>query len=142
MTNDALSGLDDLSGLKNESELPHLSDAISYETDIAPYRYIQIYAGVGSGKNTFINRFVNGDPEKKIPKMIVLVITSRRSKVDELHADEEAEYAYCVSKTGNMTSEQFGGRPYILFGERSTNSGSIALIADKLQLKSSEVANF
>ena len=44
MTNDALSGLDDLSGLNNESELPHLSDAISYEADIAPYRYIQIYA--------------------------------------------------------------------------------------------------
>ena len=107
MTNDALSGLDDLSGLNSESELPHLSDAISYETDIAPYRYIQIYAGVGSGKNTFINRFVNGDPEKKIPKMIVLVITSRRSKVDELQADEEAEYACCVGKWGNMTSEVY-----------------------------------
>lgn len=107
MTNDALSGLDDLSGLNNESELPHLSDAISYATDIAPYRYIQIYAGVGSGKNTFINRFVNGDPEKKIPKMIVLVITSRRSKVDELQADEEAEYACCVGKWGNMTSEVY-----------------------------------
>ena len=93
MTNDSLSDLDDLSGLSNESELPYLSDAIFYETNIAPYRYIQIYAGVGSGKNTFINRFVNGDPETKIPKMIVLVITSRRSKVDELQADEEAEYA-------------------------------------------------
>ena len=47
MTNDALSGLDGLNGLNNESELPHLSDAIFYETDIAPYQYIQIYAGVG-----------------------------------------------------------------------------------------------
>ena len=56
-----LDGLDDLSGLNNESELPHLSDAISYETDIKPHRYVHIYAGVGSGKNTFINRFVNGD---------------------------------------------------------------------------------
>ena len=107
MSNDALSGLDDLSGLKNESELPHLSDAISYETDIAPYQYIHIYAGVGSGKNTFINRFVNGDHKYKIPKMIVLVITSRRSKADELHADEEAEYACCVGKWGNMTSEVY-----------------------------------
>ena len=106
-TSDGLCDLDDLSGLKNESELPHLSDAISYETDIAPYRYIQIYAGVGSGKNVFINRFVNGDPERKIPKMIVLVITSRRSKVDELHADEEADYACCVGKWGNMTSEVY-----------------------------------
>lgn len=68
MKDSALSGLDDLSGLNNESELPHLSDAISYETDIAPYRYIQIYAGVGSGKNTFINRFVNGDPRSSAPR--------------------------------------------------------------------------
>ena len=105
MTNDALSGLADLGGLNTESELPHLSDAISYEADIMPHRYVHIYAGVGSGKNKFINRFVNGDPEYKIPKMIVLVITSRRSKVDELHADEEAEYACCVGKWGNLTSE-------------------------------------
>lgn len=104
MNNDALSGLDDLSGLDTPGELPHLSDAIFYKSDIKPYRYIHLYAGVGSGKNTFINRFVNGDPEYKIPKMIVLVITSRRSKVDELHADEEAEYACCVGKWGNMTS--------------------------------------
>lgn len=109
MSNDlsGLDGLDDLSGLNNESELPHLSDAIKYEIDIKPYRYVHIYAGVGSGKNTFINRFVNGDPKYKIPKMIVLVITSRRSKVDELHADEEAEYACCVGKWGNMTSEVY-----------------------------------
>ena len=39
--------------------------------------------------------------------MIVLVITSRRSKVDELHADEEAEYACCVGKWGNMNSEVY-----------------------------------
>ena len=107
MTNENLSDLDDLSGLETEGELPHLSDAISYETDIKPYQYIQIYTGVGSGKNTFINRFVNGDPERNIPKMIVLVITSRRSKVDELHADEEAEYACGVGKWGNMNSEVY-----------------------------------
>lgn len=40
MSENALSGLDDLSGLNNESELPYLSDAIFYETDIKPYRYI------------------------------------------------------------------------------------------------------
>ena len=39
MSNDTLSGLDELSGLIDESEIPHLSDAISYETDIKPYRY-------------------------------------------------------------------------------------------------------
>lgn len=98
---------DGLSDLNTQSELPYLSDVISCETDIAPYRYVQIYAGVGSGKNKFINRFVNGDPKRRILNMIVMVITSRRSKVDELHADEGASYACCVGKLGNMTSEVY-----------------------------------
>ena len=101
MSNDALSGLSDL------SDLPHLSDVISYETDIAPHRFIEIFAGVGSGKNTLINRFVNGDPKHDIPKMIVLVITSRRSKVNELLADKDADYAARVGKWGNLTKEVY-----------------------------------
>lgn len=107
MKNETLSDLDDLSGLTDESELPHLSDAISYETDISPYRYVQIFAGVGSGKNYFINKFVTGDSDRKIPKMIVLVITSRRAKVNELLADKEAEYSARVGKWGNMTKELY-----------------------------------
>ena len=55
MTNDALSGLDDLSGLNNESELPHLSETIVYETDIALHPFIGIHSGVSSGKNFFID---------------------------------------------------------------------------------------
>lgn len=101
MTNDALSGLDDL------RDLSYLSDAISYETDIAPYRIIEIFAGVGSGKNTLINRFVNGDPKRNIPKMTTLVITSRRAKVDELLSDKEADYAAKVGKWGNMAQELY-----------------------------------
>ena len=77
-----------------------------------------LLAGAGSGKNTFINRFVNGDPEKKIPKMIVLVITSRRSKADELHADEEAEYTCCVGKWGNITSEVYDDGNWERFQDR------------------------
>ena len=91
--------------LNSESELPHLSDAISYETDIAPYHIIEIFSGVGSGKNTFVNRFVTGDPERKIPQMTVLVITSRSSKVSEQLADIEVSYAAKIGKWGNMTKE-------------------------------------
>ena len=105
MSNDALSGLDDLSGLETEGELPHLSDAISYETDIKPYRIIEIFSGVGSGKNTFVNRFVMGDPERKIPQMTVLVVTSRSSKVNEQLADKNVSYAAKIGKWGNMTDE-------------------------------------
>lgn len=101
MTNDNLSDLGDL------GKLPHLSDAISYKNDIAPYRFIEIFAGVGSGKNKLINRFVNGDAKREIPKKIVLVITSRRAKVNELLADKEAKYAARVGKWGNMTQDLY-----------------------------------
>ena len=95
MTNDALSGLDDLSGLSNESELPHLSKTIVYETDIAPYPFIGIHAGVGSGKNYFTEMLARGhtDPDEKghvqhFPKQTILLITSRRSKVNEVQNDK------------------------------------------------------
>ena len=120
MKDDALSGLDDLSGLNSESELPHLSDAISYETDIAPYRIIEIFSGVGSGKNTFVNRFVTGDPERKIPQMTVLVITSRSSKVSEQLADTHVSYAAKIGKWGNISKRNWteiprGSFPQISF---------------------------
>ena len=60
---------------------------------------------MGSGKNTFVNRFVTGDPERKIPQMTVLVITSRSSKVSEQLADIEVSYAAKIGKWGNMTKE-------------------------------------
>ena len=44
MNENALSDLDDL------TDLSYLSNAISYETDIAPHHIIEIFAGVGSGK--------------------------------------------------------------------------------------------
>ena len=98
------SDLDDLGDLTND-ELPRLSKIIKYEEDIKPYRYIQIFSGVGSGKNTLINRFVSGDPEYGIPKKTVLVITSRRSKVDEQLSDEEVSFATKIGKWGNMGKE-------------------------------------
>jgi hypothetical protein len=98
------SDLDDLGDLTND-ELPRLSEIIKYEEDIKPYRYIQIFSGVGSGKNTLINRFVSGDPEYGIPKKTVLVITSRRSKVDEQLSDEEVSFAAKIGKWGNMGKE-------------------------------------
>ena len=76
-------------------EKPYLSDVINYARDIEPYGFIQIYAGVGSGKNTFINNLVSGYTAKNddgteytiLPKT-VLLITSRRAKVDETVNDK------------------------------------------------------
>ena len=44
-------------------EKKYLSDCIRYTTDIAPYPFIQIYSGVGSGKNTFVDALAKGYEE-------------------------------------------------------------------------------
>ena len=46
-------------------EKKYLSDCIRYTTDIAPYPFIQIYSGVGSGKNTFVDALAKGYEESQ-----------------------------------------------------------------------------
>lgn len=72
-------------------EKPFLSNMIDYKRDIEPYPFIQIFSGVGSGKNVFINKLINGhtyigeDGEPyTVPPKSVLLITSRRAKVEEI----------------------------------------------------------
>lgn len=60
-----------------------VSNFLNYKEHIEPYRLIKIFAGVGSGKNSFIEDFIIGDKQPEIPKKTVLFITSRRAKVDE-----------------------------------------------------------
>ena len=81
-----------------------VSEAINYERDMKEHRFIQIYAGVGSGKTTFIEKFFDGDEVAQIPKITVLLITSRRAKVDEYQlTDEDAErLSKSIGKWGNM----------------------------------------
>lgn len=111
MTNENLSDLDDLSGLNSENELSHLSDTISYDTDIAPYPFIGIHAGVGSGKNYFIDTLVRGytDPDENgqvqhFPKQTILLITSRRSKVNEALNDESIKKDRWIGQWDDITS--------------------------------------
>ena len=65
------------------TEKPYLSDAIHYPTDIEPHPFVCLWAGVGSGKNTFIENMINGCPKKEIPRLTILLITSRKAKVLE-----------------------------------------------------------
>lgn len=74
----------------------YLTEAISYTDDIKPHVLTMLYAGVGSGKNHFINQLIAGyedtlhDGTKvKLDPLYVLVITSRRSKVNELLTEED-----------------------------------------------------
>lgn len=80
-------------------EKKYLSDCIRYTTDIAPYPFIQIYSGVGSGKNTFVDALAKGYEESQSDGRVetlepkrVLCITSRRAKVDELKNAEDVAY--------------------------------------------------
>ncbi|MDO4733547.1 MAG: hypothetical protein Q4B50_08570 [Bacillota bacterium] len=62
---------------------PQLTDVINFETDIAPHPLVSIWAGVGAGKNYFVEQMVTGSEQYRIPKMNVLIITSRKAKVAE-----------------------------------------------------------
>lgn len=52
-----------------------LDTVLDYEKDIAPYRFIQIYSGVGSGKNLWVQKVVESGSH-------VLLITSRQITAD------------------------------------------------------------
>ena len=60
---------------------PSLIDTIDYKRDVVPYKFIKIYAGVGSGKTQLACNMILGNKEKGIPEQTVLLITSRRSTV-------------------------------------------------------------
>ena len=72
----------------------YLSHVLEYERDIEPYRYIHIYAGVGSGKNTYISHMITGfqadteTGENFVPRKTVLLVTSRSVKVKETLKDK------------------------------------------------------
>ena len=75
-----------------------VSDVLNYKEHIKPYRFIKIFSGVGSGKNTFIENFINGDAEPKTPQKTVLLITSRRAKVEETISKVDIESKDALKK--------------------------------------------
>lgn len=81
----------------------HLADVIDYQKDIEPYRFIEIHSGVGSGKNTLIEAFAKGEV-LNAPRMRVLLITSRRAKVDETFT----KYDIFDNKSLNLFKDKIG----------------------------------
>ena len=71
MNNDpsGLDGLDDLSGLHNESKLPHLSKTIDHETDIAPHPFIRNSTLLSLG--TYVQKCITRD-YAGIPSFLLL----------------------------------------------------------------------
>lgn len=89
-------------------EKPYVSDVINYCRDIEPYGFIQINAGVGSGKSTFINNLIKGytgknddGTEYTVPPKRVLLITSRRAKVNEILNDDSMSIGAYVMEWDN-----------------------------------------
>ena len=75
---------------------PQIADAISFTDEIQPYHFVQLYGGVGSGKNYFIEQLIKGHTDKlldgstkKLEPQTVLLITSRRAKVDETLTEDD-----------------------------------------------------
>lgn len=94
-------------------EKKYLSDCIRYTTDIAPYPFIQIYSGVGSGKNTFVDALAKGYEESQpdgrmetLEPKRVLCITSRRAKVDELKNAEDVAYGTQVLEYESLVTSR------------------------------------
>ena len=83
--------------MPSASGRPFLSEAINYDTDIEPYQFIKIYAGVGSGKNVFVDNLVKGNVFKHsdgslVEKKYVLLFTSRRAKANEQLKQKNSGY--------------------------------------------------
>lgn len=98
--------------MPNEDQRPYLSDAINYDADIAPYQFIKIYAGVGSGKNTFIDNLAKGGvikhaDETPVEKKYILLITSRRAKVNEQLNSDIVTYDPKIGMFDNAFSDWF-----------------------------------
>lgn len=75
---------------------------LDYEHDIAPNPLTVLYAGVGSGKNTFVGKLMNGDPDRGIPKKTVLLITSRLAKVRETLGDQELDISTAIGNCNTL----------------------------------------
>lgn len=87
---------------KLPNEKPFLSDVLNFQTDIAPYPYSCLWAGVGAGKNGFVENLINGNLEKAFPRMIILLISSRKSKVLETLTDETLDASRYFTNEGNI----------------------------------------
>lgn len=92
-----------------------ICDILDYETDIAPYPFIKLYSGVGSGKSYFAGKMITGDEKCKMPPHNILIITSRRAKVEETLKDMGVLITERLTQNGNLNFEvwQTGEyRPY------------------------------
>lgn len=84
------------------TEVITICDVLKYKKDIEPFPLVKIYSGVGSGKSFFATTMIKGSKEYEIPKHNVLIITSRRSKVEETLKEMGVLVSDEITKNGNL----------------------------------------
>ena len=57
---------------EDDNEKRYLSKQIMYDRDIELYRFIKIYAGVGAGKNVFVDNLIKGEEIKNTDGTIII----------------------------------------------------------------------
>ena len=77
-----------------------LSEVIKYEEHITPYRIIEIVSGVGSGKNYWVENTL-------MEKMRVLLVTSRKAKVEETKSRVGINNCLNISKREKSALDYF-----------------------------------
>ena len=90
---------------KSERMATRICDILDYETDIAPYPFVMLYSGVGSGKSYFAGKMITGDKKSKIPPQNILIITSRRAKVEETLKEMGVLITDRLTQNGNLDFE-------------------------------------
>ena len=93
----------------SDSTGKHLSDVIDFEKDILPYRMVQIVAGVGAGKNYWVNQVVANQKhqidEHSYRKSNVLLITSRAATANAQAEKIKADRWVDLEKLFNSNEE-------------------------------------
>ena len=86
-------------------EIITICDVVKYKKDIEPFTLVKIYSGVGSGKSYFATSMIKGSKKYEIPQHNVLIITSRRAKVEETLKEMGVSITDCITKEGNLNFE-------------------------------------
>ena len=82
-----------------------ICDILNYKTDIEPFPFIKLYSGVGSGKSYFATKMITGDKKCEMPAQNILIITSRRTKVEETLKEMKGLVKRKITKEGNLSYE-------------------------------------
>ena len=88
-----------------ERKLVH--EVLDYKQDIEPYSFVKLFAGVGSGKTSFVCKMITGDNERGIPRQTVLLITSRKSTVEEALQGMGKSVQSKAKAYGNLSQEVY-----------------------------------